>query len=315
MSHIHLRRFFVLLPLLGPLLIWGQNLPYQDMSFWRTEMIQAHKVTSIASYEFPFQPDSIVPDSLINTGIQQTLEEFDSLGRIIAKTNFFTFSDQQYAKRLLTYSDEGLVKSYFHYSQTELVRAELYHWENGLLDNWIITVNEPEMRTPKVFSKEIKRDINGTDRMILVKEGRKIVMADSLSHLQKPWGNVTLIKPVRGIKVRDSIVQYHPKGDTVFKKMIYHQGQLEYAETHWHYAGEFNKKVAEYQEGQFYRAYYRRFKDGRLIREKQIHQLPNLNFTKIYSYNHLGLPLKKEIYRNTELPISVVYYRIQNSIK
>lgn len=301
--------FFVLFALVGTFPSAAQNLPYQGLSFWNTETIQTHQIHSISSYEFesPLE-DSILSDSVIKTGIWQALEEFDTLGRICSKTNFYTFSDQQYTKRTLTYHPDGTVKSYVHYVQTDLVRAELYHWEHAQLSHWIITLTEPNTEKPVIYSKEIQRDTNGTAQLMQVKIGEEVVLTDGLFRLDLPNASVTLVRPLNDSITTDSIVEYHPRGDTVLNKKSYHHGQLEYHQTHWSYGGEFTQKVVEYQQGEFYRAYYRRFKNQQLILEKQIHQLPNLNFSKLYFYNPDGLPLKKEIYRNTELPVSIVYY-------
>ena len=50
---------------------------------------------------------------------------------------------------------------------------------------------------------------------------------------------------------------------------------------------------------------------GKVFFEKQIHVVPNLNFDKMYYYSLDGVPIKKEIYRNSDLPESVVYYLVQ----
>lgn len=284
----------------------AQVFPYQDLFFWSQENMQQNKITQLDGYEFDYVEDSIIVDSNITLGIHQTEEYFDTIGRVIQKINHYSYSDVGYKKRVIHYGEDGHVKSYFHYSKESLERAEIYEWKNGRLENWRISAVTPEGL--KNFVKEIIRDSKGQEIFQLLKKGRKILSKDSINFYVDNGSKIRTRKNIATKEVLDSIVDYKTIGDTIIKKEIYEKGVLIYRELVWNKNDERTQRIEEYQNNEFYKVHYRRSIDGLVHFEKQIHLIPNLNFEKKYYYTDSGIPIKKELYRNEAVPVSVVYY-------
>ena len=289
--------------------VWGQELPYNNLFFWDKEKITENEVNSIHSYRFPYLKDSVLVDSVISTGIWQTEEKFDSLGRIVEKINHYKFSDRGDQSKRIEYNKAGKVETFTHYERDKLVRAEAYEWSEGKLDSWSISV--PEENGFTNYKKEIIYSRKGSEIKIRLKKGRKVLSEDTVILIERPTFSARVVKSGKNRQTKDSVVYHVTSKDTLLKKDVYIDGIIKYNENKYFLSnGNMQIKSIEFVDGIFNSSYYRTYENGVIIRERQIHQIPNLNYTKKYYYSEAGLPIKKEIYRNTEKPVSVIYYTI-----
>jgi hypothetical protein len=287
---------------------FSQIMPYKDLFFWNKEDLAKNRVQKIEAYEFEYFKDSIIADSNINKGLLQVEEIYDSLGRIVSKTNFYSYSDVEYIKRSLGYNPDGTVNTYLQFSKDSLIQTEFYLWQNHLLKEWkILMIKDGEKHH---FDKEIKYNTLNQPILEILKHEKKTVQSDSIKNYQYKNLSIRVRKNAKTKEVLDSIVTFPLDGDTVYKKEIYKNKLLVYKEVHWIKDNETTQRIEEYEDGIFHKVYYRRLSNGRIIFEKQIHVVPNLNFDKLYYYDGKGMPVKKEVYHNQSAPTSVVYYKI-----
>lgn len=307
--YLRMRIFILLFGIGFSTSCFAQVFPYQDLFFWSQKDFLANKIVQLDGYEFDYFEDSLIVDSTIFLGIHQTEEYFDSLGRITQKTNHYAYSDVLLKKRLISYHTYGNVKSYFHYSKDSLERAELYEWENGKLDQWKISVPTPYGL--KNYSKEITRNPNGQETIESLKIGKKTLAKDTIIYYKTKDYISRVKKHLPSMEVADSIIEYTATGDTTLKKDIYEEGVLVYRALNWGTENEQTQRIKEYKDDLFYKVYYRILQDQKVVVERQIHSIPNLNFEKYYYYSEVGIPQKKEIYKNSKKPISTVYYVVK----
>jgi hypothetical protein len=145
----------------------------------------------------------------------------------------------------------------------------------------------------------------------VIKSGKRVISNDTIIYFTeaKSHSNIRFNKKTN--RLIDSTVFFDPEGDTIFHKEVYINHLLFYKEVHWERDNELTQRTEEYEDGIFQKVYYRRLINDRVILEKQIHVVPTQNYDKLYTYTEKGVPVKKEVYLNTEKPSSVIYYNVE----
>jgi hypothetical protein len=295
--------------LIGVNSAFAQVFPYEDLYFWSKKDILANKIKYIYGYQFENDTTFVFHDSLCTIEKLQTEEFFDSYGRIIAKTNFYPYTDVGYKKREIGYNNNNEISSYSHFTRTKLDRSEQYIYQSSLLVEWNLMIEEHGFK--QHFTKKIDYDLHRRPYLETISTPKKKISKDSIYHFAEENFTAIVRKNAQTKEVVDSVVLYKVSGDTLLKKEIYEKGILVYKETHWQDAKTTTMRIEEYQEGVFHKVYYRRLMEGRVYFEKQIHVVPNLNYDKVYFYNHLGVPTKKEVYVNGDKPVLITYYKTE----
>ncbi len=298
-------RFLLFGILCYPITSYSQVMPYQDMFFWFKDDIEKNQIKKIEAYEFTNLGDSIIIDSNITKGELLTEEHYDNSGRIIIKKNHYPYSDIEYKKREITYLGNR-VGTFKLYTNTKLERVETYSWNNDVLDLWHIKTFDNNQE--QAYTKQIGRNMLEKPTNELIKMGNKILNNDTLIYV----GNATIRFNKASKKQIDSTLIYPSNSDTVYKSEIFVHGKLIYKEIHRQKNNILTQRIEEFQKGEFHRVYYRKSENGRVIVEKQIHKVANLNYDKFYYYHSNGTPIRKEVYKNSSLPETVVYYKILN---
>jgi len=198
---------------------FSQIMPYRDLFFWNKEEIAKNSIQKIQAYEFEYFSDSIIADSNISKGLLQTEEIYDSLGRIVSKTNFYPYSDLGSIKRILVYNPEGAVHSFLQFTRDSLTQSEFYVWQNQLLKEWKITMIKNGEKLQ--FEKETRYNVQNQPVFEQLKHEKKVIQADSIHTYPYKNANVRVRKNAKTKEVLDSIITYPIDGDTVYKKEIY----------------------------------------------------------------------------------------------
>jgi hypothetical protein len=302
-----MRFAIILLLIVSSLSGFSQVMPYEDMFFWNQTDLNNNRVKKITAYEFKDVKDSIIADTNIVKGEMQTEEYYDNLGRIIIKKNHYPYSDIELKKRELTYLGNR-VGTFKYYVTNELVRSETYTWNQERLDYW--EVKQIEHGQEFMFTKQILRNMLYKPTNELIKSGKRVISNDTIIYFSGDHSHSNIRYNKKTKTLIDSTVFFNPDGDTLFHKEVYINHLLFYKEVHWHRDNELTQRTEEYEGGVFQKVYYRRLIDNRVILEKQIHVVPTQNYDKFYTYSDKGLPIKKEVYFNTETPSSVIYYEV-----
>ncbi len=155
------------------------------------------------------------------------------------------------------------------------------------------------------------RDQEAKEVMCILSKGNKVLNKDTILNYNIDGAKIRVAKNILSQIVLDSVIEYQNIKDTILKKEVFESDRLVYRENIVEVNGVITQRIEEYKEGEFFRVIYRRSKGGNVFLEKQIHQIPNLNYEKKYYYDNKGLPIKKEVFRNSVIPESIIYYTIK----
>jgi hypothetical protein len=284
--------------------VLGQIMPYEELFFWSNQAMKNAEIKTLYAYQF----DSTVAleenpsKETIEKGTLQTIETFDEHGRVLTKINLYPYSDIGSKTRIIAYDPSGWVEKYQYYEGEDLIRDEVYTWRLNALRTWQITFWQEGDKLISNKAFDYNQDLKPICERILL--NGKIIQIDSITY----DSTTTTRKNAKTKKISETIKLKTPIGDTTFNKEVYDTKGLIYRELHIKNGAKQIQKIEEYQDGLFYRVYYRHVENDMVIKERQIHVVPNFNFEKRYTYTPQGVPYCKKIYHNTNQYSSIVYF-------
>lgn len=294
--------------------LFAQN-PYVDIQQYPKETISKNKVYKITAWEYT-QEESIegVLDTTVIDPFKQSVEVFDSLGRLVSKENFWPYSDEEPLKRVFKYDSLDNIILYEEYIGEELTVKEVFTYDSfNNLKTWSA---EQIRKRQKYFEETIHYDSLNYPIQISVKLGKKTVANQHIDYVyninQKP-----ILEICRDDKKRlvDSVFYKYPKeSDTLYIKNVY-EGEKKNLVRIQSFVNRLDGtelyRNEEYVDNKFIGVTYHFFeKEKGLVKERSIHHYPQLNFTKNYIFNELNLIHQKIVLKNTENPVSIVKYNI-----
>lgn len=291
-----------------------------DLQKFTPETIKKNKIKSITTYEknydkpFYDYKSIIIPDSstLAETnklGVRQSLEEYDTLGRITKRKNFWEYSDAGLVTQNFLWNETHHISAIEHLKDSILERKEEFFYDMvGNMILWKVTVYSENM----VLFKKYEHNIKGEPVKIKIFIGKDLVRSDSIAYKYDVEGNIIEERGFDMYKANmDSIAYAHNQGDTLFVQEIFVRGKRDKTNLHKKNRLYTTRKFTTFSDGDFMGTSYAIYnKSGNISKEKSIHHYSQLNYTKEYIYSHTDLPMLKRIYKNKKDPEVLVNFDI-----
>lgn len=296
-----------------------------DFQQFSREVIRKQKVKKITAYEkeylkpfYDYQaiiiPDSAMLAEINYKGEVQSIETFDTLGRIIQKENFWKYSDLGNVKYHYVWDLNDRIQMIEYYKDSTLqVKEEFFYDLFGSMVLWKVRVFEQNM----ILFKKYENDKKGNPIRINIFIGQDKIRQDSVSytydHLDRIIKELGFDQYGHNI---DSIAYSYKSGDTLALTEFFVSGKRDKTilvkenklyKTH--------KKV-QFSDGDFMGTSYDIYdKKGNISKEKNIHHYSQLNYEKKYTYSPKGIPLLKKVYKNGEDPETLVTFEVEYWVK
>lgn len=294
--------------------LFAQN-PYADIQQYPKETIAKNKVYKITAWEY-VQEETIeqVLDTTVIDPFKQSVEIFDTLGRLVSKENFWPYSDEEPLKRIFQYDSLDNISSYEEYIGKELVSKEIFTYDSvNNLKTWSA---EKIKKRQKYFQEIINYDSLNNPTQITVQLGKKIVANQYIDYVYNIYKK-PILEICRDDKQHlvDSVFYKYPKeSDTLYIKSIYEGKDKKLVRIQSfinRLDGTELYRNEEYVDNKFIGVTYHFFeKDKGLVKERSIHHYPQLNFTKNYIFNEFNLIHQKIVLKNKQNPVSIIKYKI-----
>lgn len=315
-----LLKSYILLILVSTNLLTIAQPTLTDLQKFSPENIKKNKIKSITTYEKGYNKpyydynSIIIPDSAtlaesLQLGIRQSLEEYDTLGRIIHRKNYFEYSDAGLISQKYIWNESHNINVIEHYKDSTLERKEEFFYDMvGNMILWKVSVYAESF----VLFKKYEHNQQGDPVKIKIFIGKDLVRADSIAYTYDVQGNIINERGFDMYKANmDSIAYSHQQGDTLFIQEIFIRGKRDKTNLHKQNRLYTTRKLTSFSDGDFMGSNYSIFNnEGNIAKEKSIHHYSQLNYTKEYIYNHKGIPILKRIYKNKEEPEVLVNFNI-----
>ena len=291
-----------------------------DLQKFSPDNIKKNKIKSITTYEKGYDkpyydyksiiiPDSATMAESLELGIRQSLEHYDTLGRIISRENYFEYSDAGLITQKYVWDINHNINIIEHYKDSTLERKEEFFYDMvGNMILWKVSVYAESF----ILFKKYEHNKQGDPVKIKIFIGKDLVRADSIAYTYDVQGRITNERGFDMYKANlDSIAYAHHQGDTLFIQEIFIRGKRDKTNLHKKNSLYTTRKLTSFSDGDFMGSNYSIFnKEGNIATEKSIHHYSQLNYTKEYTYNHKGIPMLKRIYKNKEEPDVLVNFDI-----
>lgn len=293
--------------------LFAQN-PYADIQQYPKETIAKNKVYKITAWEYVQEETIEVLDTTAIDPFKQSVEIFDTLGRLVLKENFWPYSDEEPLKRIFQYDSLNNISSYEEYIGKELVSKEIFTYDSvNNLKTWSA---EKIKKRQKYFQEIINYDSLNNPTQITVQLGKKIVVNQYIDYVYNIYKK-PILEICRDDKQRlvDSVFYKYPKdSDTLYIKNIYEGKNKKLVRIQCfinRLDGTELYRNEEYVDNKFIGVTYHFLqKDKGLVKERSIHHYPQLNFTKNYIFNEFNLIHQKIVLKNKENPVSIIKYKL-----
>lgn len=291
-----------------------------DLQKFKPENIKKNNIKSITTYEKGYDKpyydykSIIIPDSTtlaesLKLGIRQSLEEYDTLGRIIHRKNYFEYSDAGLVSQKYVWTSNHNINIIEHYKDSTLERKEEFFYDMvGNMILWKVSVYAESF----ILFKKYEHNKQGDPVKIKIFIGNDLVRSDSIAYTYNLQGKIINERGFDMYKANmDSIAYSHNQGDTLFIQEIFIRGKRDKTNLHKQNRLYTTRKLTSFSDGDFMGSNYSIFnKEGNIAKEKSIHHYSQLNYTKEYIYNHKGIPMLKRIYKNKKEPDVLVNFNI-----
>lgn len=292
-----------------------------DLQQFAPDIIRQNGIRKITAYEKDYEKPYydykmiIIPDSAMlaeekNFGVRQSLEIYDTLGRMIQKENFWSYSDLGHIKKVYVYDANYKINAIEHYKDSTLERKEEFMYDMvGHMVLWKVTLFEQGI----ILFKQYQNDKQGNPMRIKIFMGKELIRKDSIAYTYDNQNRVITEKGYDKYNLNmDSISYKHTDGDTIMLQEIFIGGKRD--KTNLQKQNKLYKtfKRTAYSDGDFMGTTYAIFdKKGNISKEKSIHHYAQLNFEKKYYYTPEGIPKRKKIYKNSTVPAIVVTFDVE----
>ncbi len=290
----------------------GQSAPFDRLQIWSKDMISNHKIKSITGYEFHYSTNLNVADSMLKAGTKSSFEKYDEEGRIVERIVYNTYADSESKRKLYTYDSLSNVVKYQQYSGDSLERTEnLKYNELNNVTNWHVDFEDENFGD---FLKEIKYTKPDIPISASIKHKEEVIASDSIHTYYDVYGRVVLELTYDDQKsLKDSVIYKYGLHDTIFSKKIYTYGELTFKNYLIESFKRYYYRTEEFTHNRFIGVTYKTFnKHGNLVRDKQIHHFPEMNYDIKYSYSDKQEPVKKEVFKNKMEPDIIVFYKLEH---
>ena len=292
-----------------------------DLQKFSPETIKKNHIKQITSYEKPYNkpfydynaiiiPDTIMLAEVGELGVRQSLEEYDTLGRIIHRKNYWEYSDAGLVSQKYLWDTQHKINTIEHYKDSVLERKEEFFYDMvGNMILWKVAVYAESF----ILFKKYENNKYGHPVKIKIFIGQDLVRADSIAYTYDNQGRITKERGFDMYKSNmDSISYIYHMGDTTFLQEIFVGGKRDKTNLHKTNNIYETKKRTSFSDGDFMGSSYSIFnKEGNITKEKSIHHYSQLNYTKEYIYSPNHVPLVKRIYKNKEEPDVLVTFDIE----
>ncbi len=294
-----------------------------DFQHFSREVLSKEGVKKIVAfekeYEKPFYdykaiiiPDSAMLAEIAHKGEIQSIETFDTLGRIVQKENFWKYSDLGNVKYTYVWDANDRIQVIEYYKDSTLqVKEEFFYDILGSMVLWKVRVFEQNM----ILFKKYENDKKGNPIRINIFIGKDKIRHDSVTYTYDILGRV--VKELGfdqfGNNI-DSISYSYKKADATEPELseFFVSGKRD--KTLLVKENKLYKtyKKVQFSDGDFMGSTYDIFdKRGNISKEKNIHHYSQLNYEKEYSYSPAGIPLLKKVYKNGEDPETLVTFEVE----
>ena len=294
-----------------------------DFQHFSREILSKQKVKRVVAYEKEYEkpfydykaiiiPDSAMLAELSNKGEIQSIETFDTLGRIVQKENFWKYSDLGNVKYTYVWDANDRIQVIEYYKDSILqVKEEFYYDMLGNMVLWKVRVFEQNM----ILFKKYENDKKGNPIRINIFIGQDKIRQDSVAYTYDKLNRV--VKELGfdqfGHNIDSISYAYNNANATTAasseffvsgkrdKTLLVKENKL--YKTH--------KKI-QFSDGDFMGSTYDIYdKKGNISKEKNIHHYSQLNYEKQYFYAPNGIPLLKKVYKNGQDPETLVTFEVE----
>lgn len=308
--------FLIWVSILGfsqPILTDFQNFSRYVLSKQRVKKIVSYE----KEYEKPFYdykaiiiPDSAMLAEVSYKGEIQSIETFDTLGRIIQKENFWKYSDLGNVKYTYLWDANDRIQVIEYYKDSaQQVKEEFFYDIMGSMVLWKVRVFEQNM----ILFKKYENDKKGNPVRINIFMGQDRIRQDSVAYSYDKLDRVVkeLGFDQHGHKI-DSIAYSFRSGDTLTLTQFFVSGKRDKTQLVSENKLFKTHKKIQFSDEEFMGSTYRIYdKKENIVKEKNIHYYSQLNYEKKYSYSPEGIPLLKQVYKNREEPETLVTFEVE----
>lgn len=293
-----------------------------DFQHFSREVLSKQRVKKIIAYEKVYEkpfydykaiiiPDSAMLAEVSNKGEVQSIETFDTLGRIVQKENFWKYSDLGHVKYTYVWDANDRIQVIEYYKDSTLqVKEEFFYDLFGSMVLWKVRVFEQNM----ILFKKYENDTKGNPMRINIFIGKDKIRQDSVAY--------TYDKLDRVVKEL-GFDQFGHNIDSI-SYAYKNAAATEPASSEFFVSGKRDKtllvkenklyktyKKIQFSDGDFMGSSYDIYdRKGNIAKEKNIHHYSQLNYEKKYTYTTQGIPLTKKVYKNGEDPEMLVTFEV-----